>query len=106
MVTIAIAVQADGCVPCAEDAAILFDLGVSYATGTGGKTIDAIEAHKWLNIAAAWGHRPAAEARASLASDMTRAEIAAAQRAARRWIAAPSGLPPARPAAAIVESTD
>lgn len=106
MTTIAIAVQADDCVPCAEDAAILFDLGVSYATGTGGKTIDAVEAHKWLNIAAAWGHRLAAEARAALASEMTRAEITAAQRAARSWIAAPSGLSTAPPAAAIVACTD
>ena len=86
MATIAKAVCADGCAPGGDDAEIMFDLGVSYLTATGGKTIVAVEAHKWLNLAALYGHEGAAEARANLAAEMTAAQIAAAQRAARNWL--------------------
>ena len=64
-----------------------YDLGVAYSTGTGGAAIDAIEAHKWFNLAAVGGHVAAQEARADIAEDMTAREIATAQRAARDWLA-------------------
>jgi len=74
-------------------AAAFYDLGVSYSTGTGGKPIDLIEAHKWFNLAVgsgALGAR-AAEARAATAAVMDPGEITAAQRVARCWRAAHSG---------------
>jgi uncharacterized protein len=63
-----------------------FELGLAYSTGREGR-VDLIEAHKWFNIAAARGDRMAAQHREELASEMSRAEIAAALKAAREWIA-------------------
>jgi TPR repeat protein len=62
-----------------------FELGLAYSTGSRGH-VDLIEAHKWFNIAAARGDRVAAQHREELATEMSRAEIAAALRAAREWI--------------------
>jgi TPR repeat protein len=45
-----------------------------------------IEAHKWFNIAAMRGNAEAALMRQELATEMTPAEIAGAQRAAREWL--------------------
>ena len=66
----------------------LFELGLSCWTGRRGRGIDVIEAHKWLNLAAAQGYRAAAAVRADLALSMSAAEISAAQRRARAWVAA------------------
>jgi uncharacterized protein len=62
-----------------------FELGLAYSTGREGQ-VDLVEAHKWFNIAAARGDRIAAQHREELASEMSRAQIAAALRAAREWI--------------------
>ncbi|WP_225871561.1 SEL1-like repeat protein [Qipengyuania atrilutea] len=67
-----------------EDA--LYNLGVAFSTGSGGAACDMIEAHKWLNIAAAKGHEDAAQCRADIAEEMTAREIAEAQRQAREWL--------------------
>lgn len=67
----------------AGDAYAAYDLGVAYSTGTSGAALDLIEAHKWLNLAAAWGHDAAPAARGEVSDDMTAREIATAQRAAR-----------------------
>ena len=64
-----------------------YDLGICYQTGTAGVGIDLVEAHKWFNLAAVHGVVAAQEARSEVAEDMTAREIAAAQRAARDWIA-------------------
>jgi len=50
-----------------------------------GTAQDFVQAHKWYNLAAARGHRHAAEARDSLAKRMTAGQIAEAQRATRGW---------------------
>ena len=50
-----------------------------------GTTQDFVQAHKWYNLAAANGHRHAAEARDALAERMTSAQVAEAQQAARDW---------------------
>ena len=68
-----------------------FDLAISYATGTSGKPVDAVAAHKWFNLAGLCGNESAASARAELAATMTAGEIAAAQREARAWLAAGAG---------------
>lgn len=65
---------------------ILFQLGVLYSTG---RTVplDYVAAHKWFNLAALRGSAEAARHRKELAGEMTSAEIAAAQREAREWLA-------------------
>lgn len=62
-----------------------YELGLAYSTGDG-VPVDLIEAHKWFNLAAMAGDEAAKSWRHELAGDMTRAEIAEAQRQAREWI--------------------
>ena len=64
-----------------------YDLGVAYSTGTAGAAYDLLAAHQWFNLAAAWGHDTAPQARAEIAEDLTAREIATAQRAARDVLA-------------------
>ena len=59
-------------------------LGWMYAEGRG-VLQDLIQAHMWYNLSAAQGEERAAEARDALATQMTPAQIAAAQRLAREW---------------------
>ncbi len=61
---------------------VFFMLGVKAS----GELFDRIAAHKWFNLAAARGNRKAAEHRREIAAEMSAAEIAAAQRAAREWL--------------------
>jgi TPR repeat protein len=65
----------------------LFDFGMQYATGA---TVapDLVAAHKWFNLAAMRGNKEAARLRREIAAEMSPAEIAAAQRAARDWLIA------------------
>ncbi len=67
------------------NAETLFELGLMYATGRNGE-VDIISAHKWLNIAAFRGVSEAKSHREELAAEMTREQIAQAQREARDWI--------------------
>jgi TPR repeat protein len=62
----------------------LLRLGMRYATA---ETPDErMTAHKWFNIAAMHGSAEAARLRREIAAEMSPAEIAAAQRAARDWV--------------------
>jgi len=63
----------------------LFDLGMDYATGRS-VPFDLISAHKWFNLAAMRGNKEATRLRREIAEQMSEAEIAAAQRAARAWL--------------------
>jgi len=67
------------------DAQELFQLGLMYASGRS-VPADMVSAHKWFNIAARRGNAAAARLRREIAEEMSEAEIAAAQRAARDWI--------------------
>jgi uncharacterized protein len=67
------------------NAEVLFELGLIYATGRNGE-IDVVAAHKWLNLAAYRGLEIAKKRREEIAREMTREEIARAQREARDWI--------------------
>jgi TPR repeat protein len=68
----------------ATDGDTLYRLGLACAdASTPGARI---EAHKWFNIAAMQGNAEAALLRRELAVEMTPAEIAGAQRAAREWL--------------------
>lgn len=61
-----------------------FRLGTLLTTGDG-IALDYVEAHKWLNIAAASGHKEAAETRAVIGDLMTPEQVAQAQTAARTY---------------------
>jgi uncharacterized protein len=62
-----------------------YELGIRYSVGNAVPT-DLVAAHKWFNIAAAKGCREAITLRQEIASSLSPAEIAAAQRAARDWL--------------------
>jgi TPR repeat protein len=69
------------------DADALYELGVTYSTGSSGIDVDLVEAHKWFNLAALNGSHRGQECRAEIAEEMTAREIAEAQRQARAWLA-------------------
>jgi len=63
----------------------LIQLGLRY--GAAAVTPDdRVAAHKWFNIAAMRGSAEATRLRREIAAEMSPAEIAAAQRAARDWV--------------------
>jgi TPR repeat protein len=65
----------------------LLDLGMMYSVGRN-VPVDFVSAHKWFNLAAMQGNEDAARLRQEVAGQMSHAEIAAAQRAARAWLQA------------------
>lgn len=72
----------------ARDAAAaqkFFDLGMMCATETSAP--DLVSAHKWFNLAAMHGSKQASALRLEIAAELSESEIAAAQRAARDWLA-------------------
>ena len=69
--------------PAAGD--MLFELGMMYSVGRDAP-VDLIAAHKWFNLAAVKGNTEAIRLRREIASQMSDAEIATAQRAARDWL--------------------
>ncbi len=68
------------------EAAAYFDLGIAFSTGSGGVDVDLIQAHKWFNLAALAGNREGQQCRADVSAEMSREEIAEAQRQARAWL--------------------
>lgn len=64
-----------------------YDLGVAYSTGSAGLDHDLIQAHKFFNLAALGGSVRGQRCRAEIAGEMSREEIAEAQRQARSWLA-------------------
>jgi TPR repeat protein len=64
---------------------LFFRLGMMYSTGAEVPT-DYVSAHKWFNLAAMRGNAEAIRLRREIAVEMTEAEIAQAQRAARDWL--------------------
>jgi uncharacterized protein len=63
----------------------LFQLGLHYAIGRGVRTCP-VTAHKWFNLAALRGNEEAKTYRAELATEMSKADVAEAQRQAREWL--------------------
>jgi TPR repeat protein len=59
-----------------------FELGMMYATGRS-RPLDLVSAHMWFNVAATSGNERAIRMRQEIATEMSTAQIAAAQRAAR-----------------------
>ena len=64
----------------------LFNLGMVYAIGRDVPQ-DFVAAHKWFNLAAMQGNQEAKTRRAEIALEMSAAQIAEAQRAARGFVA-------------------
>jgi TPR repeat protein len=60
-----------------------FELGLMHATGP---RTDLVSAHKWFNLAALQGNKEAVRLRLEIALEMSKGEIATAQRAARNWL--------------------
>jgi uncharacterized protein len=60
-------------------------LGMMYSTGES-VPADMVSAHKWFNIAGMRGSNEAVRLRCEIAGEMSAADIAAAQRAARAWL--------------------
>jgi len=73
--------------PNASRAETLFHLGLRYCTGHEVPR-DLVEAHKWFNLAAMGGDHRALEYRSEISREMSPAEVAEAQRQARRWLTA------------------
>jgi TPR repeat protein len=69
--------------PAAGDT--LFELGMMYSVGRD-VPVDLVAAHKWFNLAAVKGNTEAIRLRREVAHQMSDAEIATAQRAARDWL--------------------
>lgn len=64
----------------------LFELGLMYCAGRDVK-LDLVSAHKWFNLAAMRGNQDAKRYRMEIAHELSRAQIAEAQRQAREWLA-------------------
>ena len=63
----------------------LYQLGLMYCVGRDVE-VNLIEAHKWFNLAAMRGNDDAKAYRLEISREMTKKEIAAAQKSAREWL--------------------
>jgi uncharacterized protein len=63
----------------------LYKLGLIYSTGQDG-AVDLVQAHMWFNLAAVRGSDAAKEWRRELADQMSKDDIAQAQKLAREWL--------------------
>jgi uncharacterized protein len=63
----------------------LFELGLMHSTGRDA-ALDLVTAHKWFNLSALRGNEEAKRYRMEIAREMSKAEIAEAQRQAREWL--------------------
>ena len=65
---------------------VLFQMGLRCCAGRDTR-LDLVSAHKWFNIAALRGNTDAKRYRAELSQEMSKRQIATAQRLAREWLA-------------------
>ena len=63
----------------------LFELGLMYCAGREVE-VDFVKAHKWFNLAAVRGNDAAKQYRAEISREMSRADVARAQKLAREWM--------------------
>jgi TPR repeat protein len=71
--------------PAGGAADALFQLGLMHCVGREVE-LDLVAAHKWFNIAALRGNAEAKRYRMEIALEMSKSEIAEAQRQARDWL--------------------
>lgn len=62
-----------------------FELGLKYSTGRD-TAADLVTAHKWFNLAALKGNQAAKSYRAEIAAELSKSEIALAQKLAREHL--------------------
>jgi len=79
------AMNGDGALQGMLAGEVLMSLGLMYSTGRSVEP-DLVEAHKWFNIAALRGCTEAVALRSEVAREMSRTDIADAQRRARDWL--------------------
>lgn len=72
-------------VPADIEAALMLNRGLETSSGRD-CTPDLVTAHKWFNLAALKGNDEAQRYRQEISQEMSKAEIAMAQRAAREWL--------------------
>jgi TPR repeat protein len=77
--------EAHEAVRAGGDCENLYKLGLIYSTGQGG-AVDLVQAHMWFNLAAVRGSEAAKEWRRELAEQMSKDDIAQAQKRAREWL--------------------
>jgi uncharacterized protein len=65
----------------------LLELGLLSCAGREDVGIDLVSAHKWFNLAALRGNAEAKRYRMEIAREMSKRQIAEAQRQAREWLA-------------------
>lgn len=65
----------------------LYKLGLIYSTGQAG-AIDLVQAHMWFNLAATRGSEAAKDCRREIADQLSKDDIAQAQKRAREWLCA------------------
>jgi TPR repeat protein len=84
-VTMARMVQIEDLVGSAAggDEVAAFELAMCYASGSSGTGVDLVQAHRWFNVAAACGYRPALDWRHEIAMEMSAREVVEAQKLAR-----------------------
>ncbi|HWI86262.1 MAG TPA: hypothetical protein VNT42_08080 [Sphingomonas sp.] len=70
-----------GSAACGDEVAA-FELAMCYASGSG-IAVDLVQAHRWFNVAAAFGYQPALDWRHEIAMEMTAREVVEAQKLAR-----------------------
>ena len=63
----------------------LFELGLMYCAGRD-VSLDMVQAHKWFNLAAVRGNEDAKRYRQEISAEMSKAQVAEAQRQAREWL--------------------
>ncbi len=71
--------------PAGQSADALFELGLMYCAGRDVE-MNLVTAHKWFNLAALRGNDEAKRYRMEIAREMTKKEVAEAQRQAREWL--------------------
>jgi TPR repeat protein len=69
------------------DEVAAFELGMCYASGSGGVEVDLVQAHCWFNVAAACGYRPALDWRHEISLEMSARDVVEAQKLARATLA-------------------
>ena len=77
--------EAHAAVRMGGDCENLYKLGLIYSTGQGG-AVDLVQAHMWFNLAAVRGSESAKDCRREIADQLSKDEIAQAQKRAREWL--------------------
>lgn len=71
--------------PAGAAADALFELGLMYCAGRDVE-LDLVTAHKWFNLSALRGNQEAKRYRMEISREMSKKQIAEAQRQAREWL--------------------